>query len=103
MAFMISQSQQSLSSEDKENQTQVELGPISTQLHLISSSSSSSSHSSSSSKALDKEVILRRIRHHKSLNKLRNVFQALAGSSEHVNFVSDNSAGLDLQDVFSCP
>ncbi|KAF2283653.1 hypothetical protein GH714_013279 [Hevea brasiliensis] len=85
MAFVISQSQQSLTAEDKENHTQ--LGPVSTQLHLKSSSKPSS-------RALDKEVILRRLRHHKSMNKVRNALQALASSSEREDMVSTNQQSL---------
>ncbi|KAJ9170784.1 hypothetical protein P3X46_018863 [Hevea brasiliensis] len=97
MAFVISQSQQSLTTEDKENLSQ--LGPISTQIQLKSSSSQASS-----CKALDKEVILKRLRHHKSLNKVRNVFQALVSSSEHGNMISESQQRwLDPDDAFSSP
>ncbi|OAY35360.1 uncharacterized protein LOC110628717 [Manihot esculenta] len=95
MAFVISQSQQSLTGDDTENQTQI--GPVSTQLHLKSSSQPCS-------KALEKEVILRRLRHHKSLNKVRNAFQALASSCEREAMVSANQQmWLDPEDAFSCP
>ncbi|OAY33869.1 hypothetical protein MANES_13G131800v8 [Manihot esculenta] len=99
MSFVISQSQQSLSAEDRENQLQ--LGPISTQIHL---KSSSSSNQASSSSVMDREVILRRIRHHKTLKKVQNAFQALISSSEHENMVSKNrQRWLDHEDCFSSP
>ncbi|KDP31842.1 hypothetical protein JCGZ_12303 [Jatropha curcas] len=95
MAFVIPQTQQSLSSsEDSDNQTQL-LGPISKQLYIKSTSSSSSS---SSSKALDKEVILKRIRHHRSLNKVKNAFQSFMSSSD-----SEHKRWLDPEDAFSSP
>ncbi|KAF7136549.1 hypothetical protein RHSIM_Rhsim08G0109000 [Rhododendron simsii] len=50
------------------------------------------------SQPLDKEVVLRRIRHHKCLNKIRNTFQALLSTpppSEH--------RWLEPDDAFSAP
>lgn len=64
---------------------------ITTQLYLKPSSNSSS-------KALDKDVVLRRIRHHKNLNKFRSAFQAFFNNSEQVH-----EELLKQNDVFSSP
>ncbi|GLU13648.1 hypothetical protein SLE2022_302720 [Rubroshorea leprosula] len=104
MAFMVSKSQPSFSEteeravnvkqqleEDKDVQT---LSPITSHLYLKSSARSSSHET------LDKEAVLRRIRHHKSLNRVRTALQALAGGSGKAN---GDQMWMELSDDFSCP
>ncbi|KAJ4843710.1 hypothetical protein Tsubulata_024556 [Turnera subulata] len=101
MAFMISKTHhQSFSSEaeklrlnhpEEEADTQPVSTPISRELHLLKSSSNS--------KALDKQVILRRIRHRKSLNKVRNAFQELVMKGSAPN----QQNWMDPDDSFSSP
>ncbi|GLU19953.1 hypothetical protein SLE2022_361730 [Rubroshorea leprosula] len=69
------------------------LSPITSHLCLKSSASSSP-------EALDKEAVLRRIRHHKSLNKVRTALHAMAGGSGKTNW---EQKWLELTDAFSCP
>ncbi|GAV86775.1 hypothetical protein CFOL_v3_30201 [Cephalotus follicularis] len=98
MAFIVSKSEQSFSEvvkvnpshpEDKETQSH---NPITSQLYLRSSSTHTSSH------ALDKEVVLKRIRRHKYLNKVRGVFQALRSSPRSAKIEQE---WLDQGDAFS--
>ena len=97
MAFMVSQS--SLSETEKVNMDNSEekdsaaVGSISSQLYL-------KSYPKASSQTLDKEVVLQRIRHRKSLNKFKSAFEALLGNKE-----SDNreQKWLEQDDVFSAP
>ncbi|XVF17782.1 hypothetical protein REPUB_Repub10bG0153300 [Reevesia pubescens] len=56
----------------------------------------SSAHSSP--EALDKEVVLRRIRLHKCKTKVKGVFQALVGSSGQAQ-----EKWMELGDAFTCP
>ncbi|GER30821.1 calcium-dependent protein kinase 33 [Striga asiatica] len=71
MAFMISQNQPSFSDEAEKIISRKEeserKGSISSHLLLKSSSQS-----------LDKSVVLRRIRHHKAMNKVKNTLRALS-------------------------
>jgi hypothetical protein len=101
MAFMISKAQQSISETEKSNQNHPEVEdkqaltcPVSSQLHL-----KPSVHS------MDKDVILKRIRHHKRTNKVKNAIQALAtfrGSLDQENMVlADQRKWLDPDDAFS--
>lgn len=101
MAFMISKAQQCISETEKSNQNHPEVEdkqalacPVSSQLHL-----KPSVHS------MDKDVILKRIRHHKRTNKVKNAIQALAtftGSLDQENMVSaDQRKWLDPDDAFS--
>ncbi|GMP31600.1 hypothetical protein CsSME_00005748 [Camellia sinensis var. sinensis] len=67
---------------------------------------SSSAHSTS--EPLDKDVVLRRIRHHKCLNKIRSPFQALLSSSFSCSGQADMVAAhqqrwLEQDDAFSAP
>ncbi|KAF5738187.1 hypothetical protein HS088_TW13G01083 [Tripterygium wilfordii] len=89
MAFVFSETPASLN--HSENTHKEALSPVTTQLHLKSSTQSSSHE------ALDKEVILRRIRHRRSLNKVRTALQNLVGGSEQAN------KWVDCEDVFSKP
>lgn len=59
----------------------------------------------SSSKALDKDVVLRRLRHHKSLTKVRGALQALVSRSEHADYVDSvyQQKWLDQNDNFLSP
>ncbi|KAJ7944371.1 Histone-lysine N-methyltransferase [Quillaja saponaria] len=66
-----------------ENKNSESPGPITSQLFL---KSASANHASSQN--LDKQAVLRRIRYHKSLNKVRSTFQALFSSSK-ANTTSD--------------
>ena len=101
MAFMLSKADQSFSDdeklnsfnnpEDKDTQTSVNPVMISSQLHL----------KSSSTRALEKDRILRRIRHHRSVNKVKNAFQAMvSGSSDQAAY---QKRWLDPEDAFSSP
>jgi hypothetical protein len=101
MASMVSQVQISVSEaekvsldhpEERESESET-LGPISSQLHL-----------KPSPRALDKQAVLRRIRHHKSLNKLRGAFQHLVTSSGQANKASIlDHKWLNPDDAFSSP
>ncbi|KAL0377794.1 UNVERIFIED_CONTAM: hypothetical protein Sradi_3084900 [Sesamum radiatum] len=71
MAFMISKNQPSspekmISFSHNDGSTEPLPGSVSTQLFLKSSAQS-----------LDKEVVLRRLRHHKTINRVKNAFQAM--------------------------
>lgn len=81
-------------SEERDSET---LGPISMQLYLKSSAEASS-------KTLDKKAVLRRIRHHKNLQKVRAVFQSLVSSSGQAKTASiQEQKWLDPEDAFSSP
>lgn len=97
MAFVISEAQQSFSHSEAEKVTQQDdrPSPITSQLYLKSSSSSSSSKAN-----LNKDVVLRRIRHHKCLNKVRSAFQGLLVSSDSEEA---QQKWLDQNDSFSFP
>ncbi|KAK9670145.1 hypothetical protein RND81_13G180800 [Saponaria officinalis] len=65
--------------------------PVSTQLRLVSS------------KSLEKEVVLRRIRHQKCMNKVKNMFSSvLSFNSSGASNVMEHKL-VELGDVFSCP
>ncbi|EXB37238.1 hypothetical protein L484_020297 [Morus notabilis] len=98
MAFVISEAQQSFSHSEAEKVTQQDdrPSPITSQLYLKSSSSSSSSSKAN----LNKDVVLRRIRHHKCLNKVRSAFQGLLVSSDSEEA---QQKWLDQNDSFSSP
>ncbi|KAI5665863.1 hypothetical protein M9H77_15716 [Catharanthus roseus] len=81
-----------------QNETSIENASVTSQLYLLKSSSSSSTRRPSES--LDKEIVLRRIRHHKSMNKVRNALQSLLANSP----ASDSEyKWLELGDNFSSP
>ncbi|CAK9151535.1 unnamed protein product [Ilex paraguariensis] len=84
MAFMISKHQPSFSEaaekvsvSDQRDETEI-INSVTSQLYL--KSSSSSAHHTSE-KALDKDVVLRRLRHHKCLNRIKNTFGALLSTT----------------------
>lgn len=111
MAFIICKARQqpSFSSESdlqKQNRTKdgddqvVQSDTITSQLYLRSSSNSEAAA------ALDRDMVLRRIRHHKNLRKVKTAFQALMGSSElqaKTSSPSGISSWLDQEDSFSSP
>ncbi|KAL2348441.1 hypothetical protein Fmac_002441 [Flemingia macrophylla] len=68
---------------------------ISSQLQLKSSLSSSQS--------LNKEQVLRRIRHRKSLNRIKATFQTLLGTSKQNTTSTQDQMCLQQQDAFSSP
>ncbi|EOX91260.1 Uncharacterized protein TCM_000507 [Theobroma cacao] len=74
--------------EEKETET---TNPVTSQLQIKSSARSSP-------EALDKEVVLRRLRHHKCKNKAKSAFQALVGSSAQAQ-----EKWMELGDAFTCP
>ncbi|KAA8547280.1 hypothetical protein F0562_003856 [Nyssa sinensis] len=103
MAFVISKNQPSFSEKEAEKVNHSEgrddagtINSVTSHLYL-KSSSSSSAHSS---ETLDKDVILRRIRHHKCLNKVRTTFQALVNSSSSS---AHEHKWLEVNDAFSGP
>jgi hypothetical protein len=98
MAFRASQVQISVSeaekasldhAEERDSESLGPVSPISSQLHL-----------KPSPQALDKEAVLRRIRHHKSLNKVRGAFQALVSVS---GASIQDQKWLNQDDAFSSP
>ncbi|KAL6273829.1 hypothetical protein ACE6H2_024521 [Prunus campanulata] len=59
---------------------------------------------SSAAAALDRDVVLRRIRHHKNLSKVKSAFQSLMGSSqEAASMASVDQTWLHQEDIFSSP
>ncbi|KAK7858697.1 hypothetical protein CFP56_010477 [Quercus suber] len=99
MAFTISKVQaEKITINHSEEKDSEILSPISSQLYLKSSTQAPS-------KTLDKEAVLRRIRLHKNLNKIRGALQALvAGSSEQTNIASMlEQKWQDPEDAFSAP
>ncbi len=90
MAFMISKVQAEKVNLNHSGEKDSELSPVSSQLYLKSSTQASS-------KTLDKEAVLRRIRHHKNLNKVRGALQALISNSVQ------EQKWMDPDDVFSAP
>ncbi|KAJ6304910.1 hypothetical protein OIU78_020457 [Salix suchowensis] len=102
MSFMVSQAQQSFSENEKVNLNHPEVednqvlstSPVSSQLHL-----------KPSAHAMDRDVILKRIRHHKTVNKVKKTLQALAASSlDQENMASAyQQKWQDPQDAFSSP
>ncbi|KAL4354183.1 hypothetical protein GQ457_06G035760 [Hibiscus cannabinus] len=64
---------------------------VTSQLQIRSSARSSPA-------ALEKEVVLRRIRNHKCKNRVRGVFQALVGGDGQAQ-----EKWMELGDAFTCP
>ncbi|KAE8699980.1 putative Vacuolar protein sorting-associated protein 13C [Hibiscus syriacus] len=64
---------------------------VTSQLQIRSSARSSRA-------ALEKEVVLRRIRNHKCKNRVRSAFQALVGGD-----VQAQDKWMELGDAFTCP
>ncbi|GAA0151021.1 hypothetical protein LIER_09832 [Lithospermum erythrorhizon] len=54
-----------------------------------------------SSESLDRDVVLRRIRHHKTMNKFKGTFEALKGTSTTTSAFEQK--WLELCDSFSSP
>lgn len=77
--------------DQKESQTTT--NPVTSQLQIMKSSAWSMSP-----EALDKQVVLRRIRHRRCKNKVESVFQALVGSSGQAQ-----ERWMELGDAFTCP
>ncbi|AES94806.1 hypothetical protein MtrunA17_Chr5g0403021 [Medicago truncatula] len=97
MAFVISRAESEtkkggLDHQEDKNPAREE-SAISSELHL------KSSLSKSSSQTLDKEVVLRRIRHQKSLNRIKSVFEGFRGCSAS----AQEQKWLQQDDVFSSP
>ncbi|KAL9229525.1 hypothetical protein vseg_004983 [Gypsophila vaccaria] len=65
--------------------------PVSTQLRLVSS------------KSLDKEVVLRKIRHRKCMNKVKNTFSTLMSLNNSAPNNAQEQKWVELGDAFSCP
>lgn len=98
MAFLISKEQRpsfsepqkvSLSHNDQDSNETESVTSVSSQLYL------KSSHQS-----LDKNVVLRRLRHHKCLQKVRGNLQALLDSSSTMDY---EHKWLEQGDVFCSP
>ncbi|CAA2970918.1 Hypothetical predicted protein [Olea europaea subsp. europaea] len=95
MDFMISKNQPTISESEKVNEETETLDSVTNQLFLKSSSTPNSAQ------RLDKEVVLRRIWYHKTLNKVKNTFQAIR-APENAGKVSDyNEKWLKQGDNFS--
>ncbi|XP_027359697.1 uncharacterized protein LOC113868388 [Abrus precatorius] len=101
MAFMISRAEPETEKsglnhlEDKDPAT---VGAISSELHLKPSSSSEAS-----SQTLNKQVVLKRIRHRKSLNRIKTAFEGLLGGSEGNTTSTQEQKWLQQDDAFSAP
>ncbi|TKY70523.1 hypothetical protein E2542_SST06813 [Spatholobus suberectus] len=103
MAFIISRAESEADKsslnhvEDKDSAT---VDAISSQLQLKSSSSSSKA----SSQSLNKQEVLHRIRHRKSLNRIKGAFQGLLGSSKgNTTSAQEEQIWLQQDDAFSAP
>ncbi|KAK7307588.1 hypothetical protein VNO77_40788 [Canavalia gladiata] len=100
MAFMISRAESETEKsslnhvEDKDSAT---VGAISRQLHLKSSSSKASSQT------LNKQVVLQRIRHRKSINRIKTAFEGLLCGSEGSTTSTQEQKWLQQDDAFSSP
>ncbi|KAJ1419092.1 hypothetical protein SESBI_15360 [Sesbania bispinosa] len=100
MAFMISRAESESEKarldhlEDKDSATAT-AGAISSQLHLKSPKASS--------ETLDKQVVLRRIRHRKSINRIKSAFEGLRGSTEGKTASAQEQKWLEQDDAFSAP
>lgn len=108
MAFMISKSKPPSFSEPQElslphgARSESTINSVTSQLILKSSSAAARD----GSQPLDRDVVLKRIRHHKSMNKVRNALQALLAADDHADAHSlpDNEQKwLQLGDAFSSP
>nr|XP_048335980.1 uncharacterized protein LOC125423973 [Ziziphus jujuba var. spinosa] len=107
MAFIISKAQSSLSEVQSNGRLNHEKdGKDSSESPDTGSHITSELYLRSSSKSLDKDVVLRRLRQHKSLNKIKGAFQALlSSSSEHANYADSvqQQKWVDQNDNFSSP
>lgn len=94
MAFIISRGEsktEKASLDQLEDKDSATVGAISSELHLKSSESSS--------QTLNKQVVLQRIRHRKSLNRIKNAFEGLRNCSAS----AQEQKWLQQDDVFSSP
>lgn len=106
MDFIISEAQPSLSEvESRVNLNHTKDGKDSSETPGTGRHITSELYLRSSSKSLDKDVVLRRIRHHKNLNRVRGALQALLSSSEHANYADpvQQHKWVDQNDNFSSP
>lgn len=84
---------------DNQNKSEA-MNSVTSQLCLKSSSVASRQKS----QALDKDVVLRRIRRHKSMNKVRNALHALLAADDQADTFADNQQRwLQLGDAFTSP
>lgn len=101
MAFMISRAELEAEKsslkhmEDKDSNT---LDGVSSQLQLKSSLSSKAS-----SQTLNKQQVLNRIRHRKSLNRIKGAFEGLLGNSKGNTTSAQDQIWLQQDDAFSSP
>lgn len=94
MAFIISRAEsgtEKVSLDHQEDKNFATVNAVSSELHLKSSKSSS--------QTLDKEVVLRRLRHHKSINRIKSAFEGLRVCSNS----TQEQKWLQQDDVFSSP
>ncbi|CAA2981303.1 Hypothetical predicted protein [Olea europaea subsp. europaea] len=97
MAFMISKNQPSFSESEKVTEEAETLDSVTTQLFLKSSSSRRSAQ------RLDKDVVVRRLRFHKTLNRVKNTFQAIRAPQDGGTVSDYNEKWLEQGDNFSFP
>ncbi|KAH6832320.1 hypothetical protein C2S53_007418 [Perilla frutescens var. hirtella] len=93
MAFMVSENEASLSINEAHSKDGSEppLGSVSSQLFL----------KSSSHRSLDKDVVLRRLRHHKTVSRLKSAFHAImAAPPPHDDY---DEKWLQRGDTFTSP
>lgn len=101
MAYIFSENRPTFSEAEKVNHLRDEhetTNTVTSQLHLKSPAQTS--------ETLDKDVVLRRIRHHKCVNKVRSAFQALVSSASpgQADRVSAyEQKWLEQDDAFSAP
>nr|GMC59543.1 hypothetical protein DM860_005020 [Ipomoea batatas] len=109
MAFAISKNQQPSSPSplsDQENSAEETKASVTRHLYL---KKSSSSPSSSAREALDRDVVLRRIRHHKRMEKARRNLRAVFGGPPPLLADTDDNMSvyehklLQMGDVFCSP
>nr|GMC57086.1 hypothetical protein DM860_005020 [Ipomoea batatas] len=108
MAFAISKNQQPSSPSplsDQENSAEETKASVTRHLYLKKSSSSPSS----AREALDRDVVLRRIRHHKRMEKARRNLRAVFGGPPPLLADTDDNMSvyehklLQMGDVFCSP
>ncbi|KAG5123467.1 hypothetical protein AAZX31_11G059200 [Glycine max] len=102
MAFMISRAESEAEKsslkhmEDKDSTNT--LDGVSSQLQLKSSLSSKAS-----AQTLNKQQVLNRIRHRKSLNRIKGAFEGLLGNSKGNTTSAQDQIWLQQDDAFSSP
>lgn len=95
MAFM---TEKTTSLDHLKDKDSTRVDAISSQLQLKSSLSPKAS-----SQTLDKQVVLQRIRHHKSIYRIKSAFEALRHSSEDNTDSAYEQKWLQQDDVFTSP